>query len=282
VASRVQLALVQPPGGASGRGAREPRVLDHLGQLGVAQFRHVLPPQQHRQVAVEVRSGEERRVRVLDHRPLLGLVGDPEDDHVVVPLPRHRVDRVRPRVAEEDKRLPADLVDGRLPGLAGPLGDMRHRQRELVHVRDGGGPAIRGDHGPSIERPRQPAAGLRGSRQRPFRVDGVGDRSPSHLPIAWVTGAGSGRWRRRQDRPPVNDASDIPYRGQRRRRQVAVRVDGVGDRVRVTLDDAMPDRHFQKCRSGIGRYGIAAQRRLGGARFAGARVSAGAAGPAGF
>jgi hypothetical protein len=155
VASRVQLPCFQPLGGAAGRGAREPRVLDHLGQLGVAQFRHVLTSEQHRQVAVEVRRREERGVRVLDQRPLVGLVGDPEDDHVAVPLPRHRVDRVGPRVAEEDKRLSPDLVDRRLPRLSGPLGDMWHRHRELMHVRDACRPTAPGDHGPSIGRARR-------------------------------------------------------------------------------------------------------------------------------
>jgi hypothetical protein len=52
-------------------------------------------------VAVEVRRREERRVFVVDQRLLVGLVRDPEDDHVVIPFAGHRIDGVRARVAEE-------------------------------------------------------------------------------------------------------------------------------------------------------------------------------------
>src|SRR5439155_4169495 len=63
-----------------------------------------------------------------------------EDDHIRIALPGGGVDRVRPRVAEEDERPPAHLVD-RI--VAGPVldRDMWHGRSQLVHVFDPSGPA---------------------------------------------------------------------------------------------------------------------------------------------
>src|SRR5262245_42370663 len=107
-------------------------------------------------MAVEVRSGEERRGLVLNQRLLVRLRRNPEDDHVVVALAGDRIDRVRPRITEEDERLPADLVDGI---LVGPVldGDVRHGQSYLVHVLDAcGSTAVVGHRprlGAGVERP---------------------------------------------------------------------------------------------------------------------------------
>jgi hypothetical protein len=148
VASPVQPPCLQPLRGASGRGTGEPGVLHHLGEFGVAEVGQVLAADQDRQVPIEVRRREERRVVVLDQRLLVGLVADPENDHVVIPFAGHTVHGVGARVAEEHERLPADLVDRWLPLLAAPPRDMRHRHRELMHVRDARRPTLRGDHGP--------------------------------------------------------------------------------------------------------------------------------------
>ena len=63
-----------------------------------------------------MRGGEERGAVVLDQRLLVGVLGDPEDDDVVVPLAGLGVVRVGPRVAEEDEALAADLVHRVLAG----------------------------------------------------------------------------------------------------------------------------------------------------------------------
>ena len=70
-----------------GEAPRQPRVLDHLGQLGPAELAEPAGPHQHRRVAVEVGGGEERRRLVLHQRLLVRVGLDPEDDHVGVPLP---------------------------------------------------------------------------------------------------------------------------------------------------------------------------------------------------
>jgi hypothetical protein len=66
---------------------------------------------------------------------------DPEDNDVVVPLPGVRVEGVGTRVAEEDERFTAHLVN-RLalgPGVHAHVG---HAKREVVHVFDASWPGI--------------------------------------------------------------------------------------------------------------------------------------------
>src|SRR5215472_5820757 len=92
-------------------------------------------------MAVEMRSGEERR-RVVLHQCLLVSFGrNPEDDHIRIALPRLGINGIWPRVAEEDERLATHLVDRVVAG-PGIDSDMRHRQRKLVHVLDPGWPAL--------------------------------------------------------------------------------------------------------------------------------------------
>src|SRR5215475_6046922 len=86
-------------------------------------------------MSVEVRGREERRVRVLDQRQLVGLRGDPEHDYVGVAFSGLGGHRVRPRSAEEDERLCAHLVD-RVAEPAVDHRDVRHPEREFVDVLD--------------------------------------------------------------------------------------------------------------------------------------------------
>src|SRR4029079_8004791 len=110
---------------------------------------------------LEVRGREERGAVVLDQRLLVGVLGDPEDDDVVVPLAGLGVVRVGPGVAEEDEALAADLVHGVLARALDR--DARHRQREVVDLLDGR--ALRAGHGSTV---------LRGVLVRPFsRLSGV-------------------------------------------------------------------------------------------------------------
>src|ERR1700744_4391999 len=92
-------------------------------------------------MAVEVAGREERGTRVVDERLLVRLRFDPEDDDVVVALAGCRVFRVRARVAEEDERLAADLVDRLAPGAV-YYGGVGHRPGEFVHVGGGGWPVL--------------------------------------------------------------------------------------------------------------------------------------------
>jgi hypothetical protein len=78
-------------------------------------------------VAVEVWSREEGRRLVLDQCLLVRVRLHPEDDHVGVAFAGLRVDRVGARVAEEDERLAADLID-RVVSLRVMDGDVRHRE----------------------------------------------------------------------------------------------------------------------------------------------------------
>src|SRR3954451_9285426 len=104
-------------------------------------------------MAVEVRRGEERAVLVLHEGLLLGLVPHPEDDDVVVALPRLGVHRVRPGGPEEDEALAAHLVD-RVAARPRQPGDMRQRRCELMDVLDA--------------RPPRRLSHARGPRRRPW------------------------------------------------------------------------------------------------------------------
>jgi hypothetical protein len=72
-------------------------------------------------VTVEVGRGEEGRGVVLHHCEFVALVGDPEDNDVVISLPGVRVEGVGKRVAEEDERLTAYLVDRLVLGAGGTV-----------------------------------------------------------------------------------------------------------------------------------------------------------------
>src|SRR5829696_3800875 len=129
------------PGGRAARGrAGQPGVLDHLGQLLDGYLADAACAQQHGQVAIEVRGGEERGRLVLDQRLLVRVRRDPEDHHVRVALPGLGVRGVGPGVAEEYERLSADLVD--LVATASLVDrDVGHPQRQLVDVLDPSRPA---------------------------------------------------------------------------------------------------------------------------------------------
>ena len=86
-------------------------------------------------MAIEMGGGEEGRRVILDQRLLVRLGRDPEHDDVAIALAGPRVDRIRARIAEEDERLPAHLVD-RVVSSAVVHGDMWHAQSQLVHVLD--------------------------------------------------------------------------------------------------------------------------------------------------
>jgi 2-haloacid dehalogenase len=84
--------------------------------------------------------GEERRRVVLYQRLLIRLGRNPEHDDVAVAIPGLRIDCIRSRIAEEDERLPAYLID-RVVVRAVLHGDMWHAKRQVVHVLDPGRPA---------------------------------------------------------------------------------------------------------------------------------------------
>ncbi len=100
-------------------------------------------------MAVEVRSAEERRRLVLNQRLLVRLGPHPEDNHILVALPGLGIDRIRPRITEEDERLPTHLLDGI---VAGPVadGDVWHGQSKFVHILDPRGPALLVRHSTNI------------------------------------------------------------------------------------------------------------------------------------
>jgi hypothetical protein len=96
-----------------------------------------------------MRGGEKRR-RLILHQCLFVFFGrNPENDHIQIAFPGLGIDSIRPRIAEEDKRLSPYLVD-RI--VAGPVvnGDMWHSQSEFVHVLDPGGPTLLVRHGLSV------------------------------------------------------------------------------------------------------------------------------------
>src|SRR6185369_1136204 len=92
-------------------------------------------------MAVKMRGGEKWRRGVLHQRLLVLLGRNPENDHILIAFPGRGIDRIRPRIAEEDKRLPTHLVD-RIAAGPDVNGDMWHSQGKLVHVLDPGGPAL--------------------------------------------------------------------------------------------------------------------------------------------
>ena len=100
-------------------------------------------------MAIKMHGGEKRR-RIILHQRLLVFFGrNPENDHILIAFPGPGIDRIRPRIAEEDKRLPTHLVD-RI--AAGPIvdGEMWHSQSKLVHVLHPGGPTLVVRHGLSV------------------------------------------------------------------------------------------------------------------------------------
>ena len=113
-------------------GAREPGILDDLGQLGPIQLPDPARPHEHRQVPVEVRRREERVARLQQRLLVLGRA-DPEDDDVGVPLAGVGVDRILAGVAEEDEGPAAHLVHRVLPGPFGQV-DPGQRRSDGVHV----------------------------------------------------------------------------------------------------------------------------------------------------
>ena len=60
--------------------------MDDLCQFLSGELTHPTGPQQHRQVAVEVRGREERRRLVLNQRLLVRLGRNPEDDYIRIAL----------------------------------------------------------------------------------------------------------------------------------------------------------------------------------------------------
>ena len=86
-------------------------------------------------MAIEMRGGEEWRRVKLHERLLVRLGRYPEHDDVAIALTGPRVDCIRSRIAEEDERLPAHLVN-RVVSSAVLHGDMWHAQGQVVHVLD--------------------------------------------------------------------------------------------------------------------------------------------------
>ena len=82
---------------------------------------------------VEVRRGEEGRVVALNQSLLVRLGRNPEHDDIAIRLPRRAVDGVGSRVAEEDERLAADLVDDVVSRAVTDC-DMRHLLGKLMNV----------------------------------------------------------------------------------------------------------------------------------------------------
>ena len=146
----------EPGPGPAGRCPGQPGILDDLGELGQRELADPARPDQHRGMPVEVRCSEERRVRVLDQRLLVGLRRHPEHDDVRVPLTAIRVNGVRPRGTEEHERPAADLVD-RVALRPMLHRDLRHARRQLVHVLDQC-PPLAHDH------PRSPVPRLKAVR----------------------------------------------------------------------------------------------------------------------
>jgi len=140
----------EPGLGPAGRCPGQPGVLDDLGELGQRELADAARPQQHREMPVEVRRGEERRVRVLDQRLLVRVRRHPEHHDVRVPLTGIRVDGVRPRVTEEHERPAADLVD-RVALRPMLHRDVRHPGCQLVHIPDPCPPLVH-DRSPILSR----------------------------------------------------------------------------------------------------------------------------------
>ena len=76
----------KPFRGAAFGGAGKPSVLNEFCQLTGGDLTEAAGPDEHRAVPGEVIVGEERRIRVLHQRLLLGVGFDPDHDDVVVPL----------------------------------------------------------------------------------------------------------------------------------------------------------------------------------------------------
>jgi hypothetical protein len=81
--------------------AAQPCAGDEVAQLLALDLGEVWDAQEHRGIAPPVQRGEEDAAVVREDDLLLLEVGDPEDEDVVEPLARRRVDGVRARAAVE-------------------------------------------------------------------------------------------------------------------------------------------------------------------------------------
>jgi len=92
-------------------------------------------------MAVEVSGREEWRRNVVHQRLLVRFGPNPENDDVLVAFPCFGIHRIWARIAEEDKRLPAHLLD-RI--VTGPVvnGDMWHGPSTFMHVLDRSSPTF--------------------------------------------------------------------------------------------------------------------------------------------
>lgn len=125
----------EPCCGSPLRGPREPGVLDDLGEFIAAHLSEPAGTQKHRQVAFEMRRGEEGRGRIQDKGILFDLGRDPEDDHVVVTLAGFRIERVWAGVADRVRRLRDARVARRafLPWANTPsMGDGWNRNQDGI------------------------------------------------------------------------------------------------------------------------------------------------------
>lgn len=84
-------------------------------------------------MSVEMRSGKERRRRVLNHCLLVGLGGHPEHDHIRISFTGTRIEGIGARRSEEHKRFAADLIDRIAPRPTFDL-DVGHTQGQLMHI----------------------------------------------------------------------------------------------------------------------------------------------------
>lgn len=134
-------------------------------------------------MAVEVSGREEWRRNVLHQRLLVRFGPNPENDDVLIAFPGFGIDRIWARIAEEDKRLPAHLVD-RI--ATGPVvnGDMWHSPSKFVHVIDRGLPTFVVLHSASVGRaPRRVAFGFAGWFVCGALISlGTGIRTERHVP----------------------------------------------------------------------------------------------------
>ena len=113
--------------------AGQPRLRDEVEELLAVDAGEVADADEHGRVAVEVLRREVDAARVGEDQLLHVEVGDAEHQHVVEPLPRRRVEGVRPAAALQAEAPAVDEIR-RPPVLGHLLRHLRQRERELVEV----------------------------------------------------------------------------------------------------------------------------------------------------
>src|SRR5262249_39151738 len=90
---------------------RQPCLLDKVAQLVAVELAEVGDAHEHGRVAVPVRRREVDAAGVGEEHLLHAEIGNAEDEHVVEPLARVRIDGIRPPTPVEAEHLPVHLVD---------------------------------------------------------------------------------------------------------------------------------------------------------------------------